>query len=775
MVLCSLCFAFGVWLLQQQAALPAPAWAALLILLALLAWRTRGRPRSASFAVLAFGLGFFYASFSAQHRLSDTLPAAWQGRDIQVVGVAANLPRQRSYDEGFAFDVERVLTPGAHVPAHILLAVYNGDTPAPVRAGERWRFTIRLKQPHGESDPGGFDFEGWMLERDLRAAGYVRKSADNARLKTLVYSPGYLIQHLRELARERLQRVLGNAPYAGVITALAIGDQGSIPADQWQVFTRTGVNHLMAISGLHISMLALLAFGAVYALWRRVPRLALAFPARKAAAVAGLLAALLYALLCGFSIPAQRTVYMLATVAAALLLSRRIAPAQLLSLALFVVLLADPWAVIAPGFWLSFGAVALILYVSANRLGRPNWLAGYGRVQWAMLAGMVPALLALFQQISLVAPIANAFAIPLVSFIVAPLAILGTVIPIDAILWLAHGAMALGMAGLNWLAQLPDAVWQQHAPPVWSVVLGVAGALWLLLPRGFPARWLGFAMLLPLFLVMPETPAPGALRLVVFDVGQGLSVLAETHNHALLYDTGPDYPGPADSGNRIIIPALHTLGVMRLSELVLSHNDADHTGGALSVLAAEPVGWVDSSLPKNSAILAHAPDPLRCVDGQQWQWDGVRFQVLHPAPASYADGNTKKNNRGCTIRITAGKYSVLLPADNEKPSERRLLRVHPDQLAATLLVAPHHGSLTSSTPAFVQAVHPRYTVFAVGYRNRFRHPRPAVVARYKAAGSKLLRSDTDGAVIVDMGKSGVHVTRWRRAHARYWMQGLSPS
>src|SRR5271169_141017 len=422
-----------------------------------------------------------------------------------------------------------------------------------------------------------------MLERNLRASGYVRPEGNNVQLDELVISPDYLIERLREKVRVRFQQSLGDAPYTGVLAALTIGDQGSIPAAQWQVFTRTGVNHLMSISGLHITMFASLAFALTYALWRRCSRLALAFPARKAAALAGLLAALAYALLSGFSVPAQRTVYMLATVAGALLLSRNAAPSQLLAAALAVVLLADPWAVMAPGFWLSFGAVALILYVSANRMGKIHWAVEYGRVQWAMMAGMIPPLLALFQQVSLVAPIANAFAIPLVSFIVVPLAMLGAVIPIDGLLWLAHEAMSLCMVALEWLNQLPDAVWQQHAPPVWSVVLGMAGALWILLPRGFPARWLGLAMLLPMFLALPATPPEGALRLVIFDVGQGLSVAAQTHDHMLLYDAGPDFPGEADSGNRILVPSLHAQGIAQLDGLMLTHDDTDHTGGALSV------------------------------------------------------------------------------------------------------------------------------------------------------------------------------------------------
>ncbi|MBI1175284.1 MAG: DNA internalization-related competence protein ComEC/Rec2 [Sideroxydans sp.] len=769
-------FALGIWLLQQQAQLPSLAWAWLLLPLALLPWLLRRDSpgqrvaRHGLILALAFGLGFGYAAFVARQHLAEQLPAAWQGKNIEIIGVVAELPRQHERGLSFGFDVEKTRTPGVEVPPHILLATYSdksGDT-LPLHAGERWQFTVRLKQPHGTANPHTFDFEAWMLERDLRASGYVRSDGDNRRLDGLVATPRYLIEHLREAVRARFQRILGNAPYTGVLSALAVGDQSSIPQAQWQVFTRTGVNHLMSISGLHITMLGSLAFFIAYQLWRRSTRLTLRLPARKAAAIAGLLVALAYALLSGFSVPAQRTVYMLATVALALLSSRNIAPSQLLAAALTVVLLADPWAVMAPGFWLSFGAVALILYVTANRIGKTHWLLEYGKVQWAMTIGLVPPLLAMFQQVSLVSPLANAFAIPLVSFIVVPLTLLGALLPFDWLLQLAHLAMNGCMQVLEWLNQLPEAVWRQHAPPAWSIALGMFGVLWCLLPRGFPARWLGLLLLLPMFLVLPAAPGPGALWLTVFDVGQGLSVAAQTGTHVLLYDTGPDFPGDADSGNRIVVPALHARGIAQLDGLMLTHDDADHIGGAYSVLQAMPTGWISSSLPARHPLLQNMHNTQHCIAGQHWEWDGVQFEVLHPSRESYAIGKIRDNERGCVLRISTGVNSVLLAADIEKGSEQQLLRDYAGKLPATLLVVPHHGSKTSSTPAFVAAVHPRYAVFTSGYRNRFGHPNPEVVARYRQIGSELLRSDDDGAIQVEMDGSNFRLERFRALHRRYW-------
>ncbi len=802
MVLFTLFFSFGVWLLQQQAALPDFGWAWLLpgIPLALL---IPSKPlilrlaRALLLAAFAFGLGFYHAAWQAEQRLAVSLPDEWQGRDIEVIGVVAELPRSHEHGQRFSFAVEQILTPQASVPQHIYLGTYyekllsqhrldREEKPLALKAGERWQLTLRLKQPHGSSNPHGFDFEAWALENDLRAVGYVHNKGNNIRLDALADGLSYRIESWREAVRDKFNATLGGEPYVGVLSALAIGDQSSIPAYQWQVFTRTGVNHLMSISGLHITMLASLGFALTYWLWRRSVRLTLLLPARKAAALAALLVALGYALLSGFAVPAQRTVYMVGAVAAALWLNRNFSLGQILGIALLGVLFPDPWAVISPGFWLSFGAVALILYVSAYRIdtrrgsmesatasgyapvGRSHWLGEYANVQWAMTIGLVPMLLGLFQQVSLVSPIANALAIPLISLIVVPLALLGAVLPLDAPLWLAHGVMSWVMVLLEWLNSLPQAVWTQHAPPAWSVVAGMLGVLLILLPRGFPARWLGFLLLLPMFFNTPEPPAPDTLRLIIFDVGQGLAVAAQTRHHTLLYDAGPDFSADADSGNRILIPALRALGINQLDGLILTHDDSDHTGGAASVMQGMPIAWLSSSLSDGHPLTLLPAEKQRCMDGQSWQWDGVGFEILHPDAANYAAANIRDNNRGCVLRISTGNRHILLTGDIEKESEQRLLKEHAGELPAVLLVVPHHGSKTSSTDEFVRAVSPDYAVFTVGYRNRFGHPKQEVVQRYADNGAQLLRSDQDGAIQVEMNAQGLQVERYRKTHRRYW-------
>lgn len=775
MVVFAAFFALGTWLLQQQAALPSFAWAWLLLISPLALFIPRRHlaaqaARTLLLAACAAGSGFYHAAWQAEQRLAVSLPDEWQGRDIEVVGVIAELPRAHERGLRFSFDVERTLTPQASVPGHILLSTYQDEKAPPLElhAGERWQFTVRLKQPHGTANPAGFDFEAWALELDIRAVGYVHNKGNNVRMAALADGLVYRIETLREAVRDKFAATLGEAPYAGVLTALAAGDQHSIPPEQWQVFTRTGVNHLMSISGLHITMLASLAFAAVYWLWRRSVRLTLWLPARKAAALASLLVAIGYALLAGFAVPAQRTVYMVGAVTAALWLNRNFSLGQLLSIALLGVLVPDPWAVLAPGFWLSFGAVALILYVTAHRIRPQHWLAQYATVQWAMTIGLTPLLLALFQQVSLVSPVANALAIPLVSLVVVPLALLGAMLPVELPLWLAHIAMDGTMCFLEWLNGLPQAVWTQHSPPAWTVVAAMLGAFWVLLPRGFPARWLGLPLMLPMFLNAPEPPASGTLRLIVFDVGQGLAVAAQTTHHALLYDTGPDFSGEADSGNRILVPSLRAMGIAELDGLMLSHDDLDHTGGTTSVMQAMPVGWLSSPLPPGHALLRQAAEARDCADGQMWEWDGVRFEVLHPDPARNSGRKPHDNDLSCVLRISTGSQHILLAGDIEKAAEQRLLAQHRDKLPATLLVVPHHGSKSSSSYDFVAAVLPESAVFTAGFRNRFGHPRPEILQRYADSGAQLLRSDEDGAILVGMDGRGIEIDRYRQSHARYW-------
>jgi competence protein ComEC len=776
----------GVWLLQSQAKLP--GWPAIVALAAafvaaLLVQRAAAAPRFAAatrVAVLAacLGLGFAWAAGAAKVRLADRLDPEREGRDVTLTGAVASLPQPFERGVRFDFDVEDAVRAGAnpvafHAPRRVALSWYNGLTPEefqevlPVRAGERWRLTARLRRPHGTANPHGFDYEVWLLERGIGATGYVRPHGERVRLAELAYRPAYLIERLREGIRTKLWDALPEHRYAGVLIALAIGDQRAIETVDWETFTRTGVGHLMSISGLHVTMVSGLAAVLVLWLWRRSSRLMLRLPAQKAAAVAAVATAFAYTLLTGFAIPAQRTLYMVAVVAAALWLNRLQSSSRVLAAALGVVVLLDPWAVLSPGFWLSFGAVALMLYVGTSAWRDRHWALAWGRVQWAITIGLAPLLLVLFQQVSLVSPVANAIAIPVVSLVVTPLALAAAVLPGAWVAELAHAVLAALMPVLDWLAALPAAAWQQHAPAPWTAALAIAGIAWMLAPPGIPARYAAPLLLAPMFLARPPPLEAGTARVTFLDVGQGLAALVQTRNRALLYDAGPAYNPEADAGNRVVVPFLRGEGVAALDAVVVTHNDNDHSGGAASVMRTIPTATLWSSLDAAHPAMGHAPVRLPCRAGPRWEWDGVAFALLHPPAASYDDPWLKPNSRSCVLRVATRYGAVLLTGDIEERDERALLAAG-EPLGASVMLAPHHGSGTSSSAALVDAVRPRHAVFAVGYRNRFGHPKPEVVGRYLAAGAAVWRSDRDGAITVRLEPGGVAVSRHRDERRRYW-------
>jgi competence protein ComEC len=759
-------FASGVGLLQTRAALPSLWLACLLLAAALSAALLHGRMQPAwarAAARLAGGalLGFLWAALVARHYLSDELPSALEGQDLVVTGVIDSLPYRFERGLRFSLAPEQAAMPdGAPVrlPPRLALSWYSeprGPQLPALRPGERSQLALRLKRPHGNANPDGFDYEAWLLEQHLRATGSVRGDAvpGSANRRLAAFVPGFAasVERCRGWLRERIERALPGQPYAGVIIALVIGDQRDIGQADWKIFTRTGIGHLVSISGLHITMVAGLGAALAQLLWRRSfwtgLQLPLLLPAQKAAALAGVAVALAYVLLAGFGVPAQRTLYMLAVVGAALWSGRIASVSHVLCAALGTVLLLDPWAVLWPGFWLSFGAVAVILLVSLTLL--------------------------LFGQLSLVSPIANAIAIPLVSFAVTPLSLAGSMAPAPLSAWLlqaAHWLVQQLAVLLEWLSSLPLAVWSAPLPSWWMFALALLGMLWLLLPRGWPARGLGLALWLPLLLNAPRFPERG-LRVTAFDIGQGNALLLETAHHRLLYDTGPAYSPESDGGSRVIVPYLKSRGIEALDAVVVSHSDADHSGGALSVLGALDVGWVTSSLDAGHEIVSAAPQHRRCLAGQAWEWDGVRFEMLHPTPQIYAGSRWKPNARSCTLRVSVDGAAMLLGGDIEAPQEAMLLDSMPEKLPAMVLLAPHHGSGTSSTPAFLDAVAPKIAVFQVGYRNRYHHPKPQVEARYVERGIERLRSDADGAVTLDFaGAEGaaVAVERYRDVHRRYW-------
>ncbi|MEW6330627.1 MAG: DNA internalization-related competence protein ComEC/Rec2 [Pseudomonadota bacterium] len=749
-------FLGGILLVQQLAALPSLWWA---LLLPPLLWLARRRPLW--FLPVFFVAGVAWASLRAGLILQDSLAPELEGRDLLVEGRVDDIPKPTGFGQRFELEVSRATLDGApvRVPRKILLNSRARDFQP--RAGETWRLPVRLKRPHGYQNPGGFDYEAHLFRDRIRARGYVRDSVAPQRLAEPAWHD---IDRWRQELGESIRARLPGSEYAGIIVALANGDGRGLATEQWEVLRRTGTLHLVAISGLHISLIAGVVFFIARRLWSLPGTTVLRLPAPQFGAVCALLAAVFYAALAGFVVPTQRALIMLTVAMAGILLRRRFPPSQILAVAGLAVLVYDPLSVMAAGFWLSFAAVAVILFfMHDDRRHIPvAWKWGY--IQWAIALGMLPLMLAMFQQLSLVAPLANMLAVPVFDLLLVPLTLCGALllgVAPDAAgwlfgfaAWLLHGLWQ----ALAWLAEPSFSQWTQAAPPAWALIGSVVGVLLLLAPRGWPARWVGAVWLLPLFLVRPPLPAAGEVWFTLLDVGQGLSAVVRTREHTLLFDAGPRF-GDFDTGAAVVEPYLRAAGVRRLDAFIVSHGDIDHVGGAPSVLREMPVGMLLSSVPEK------LPPAQPCRAGQAWSWDGVEFHILGPDDDA---GASRRNDASCVLQVRSRHGNILLPADIEARAEKKLVQQLGGHLRSEILVAPHHGSKTSSTPAFIDAVAPRHVLFPVGYRNRYRHAHPDVVRRYAERGVVLHDSPSAGALEFRLGAGGLNATAYRTWQRRYW-------
>jgi competence protein ComEC len=742
---------------QQLPVLPSLWWG--LMLLPLL-WLSLRRP--AWIFPLFFVAGVVWVSFRADAILQDSLPRELEGEDLIVEGRIADIPQKAEFGQRFELEVARAERDGevVQVPQRILLNSH--DFSFHPRAGEIWRLLVRLNRPHGYQNPGGFDYEAYLFRSRIRAKGYVREDIVPRRIAES--TAWHDIDRLRQDLGDRIRAQLPDNPYAGIVVALANGDSRGVSHEQWQVLRQTGTLHLIAISGLHISLVA----GIVYFLTRRLWALpgvtVLRLPAPMFGAICALLAGAAYAALAGFVIPTQRALIMLAVAMSGILLRRRFPPSQLLAAAGLAVLLYDPLSVMAAGFWLSFAAVAVIVFAIHGERTQRSILYKWGYIQWAIALGMLPLMLAMFQQASLVAPLANMLAVPVFDLMAVPLTLSGALLLNLFPDWfagyffkLAAGLLHGLWQALTWLAGFPFSQWTQPAPPWWALLFGVAGVILLLAPRGWPARWVGLAWLLPLVVVRPPAPMAGEAWFTLLDVGQGLAAVVRTQTHTLVFDTGPRL-GSFDTGAAVVEPYLRAVGVRRVDTLIISHGDNDHIGGAESVMRALPVGEILSSVPE---LL---PAARLCRSGQTWSWDGVDFIVMNPATI----GSSRANNDSCVLQVHSRFGNVLLPADIEARAERQLIERWGGRLRSQVLVAPHHGSKTSSTPEFIDAVAPRYVLLPAGYRSRYHHPNTAVVQRYVERGVAMRDSPTSGALEFRLRATGLETMAYREQHRRYW-------
>ena len=755
-------------------------------------------------AMAVFATNGLRASAYAAKALVPSL----EGQDIRVVGVVAAMPQVNEAGTRLRIAVEAAQLRGEPVqlPALIDVTWYSGsfrDTEDAqddalrqvpiVTAGDRWSLTARLKAPHGLRNPYGFDYELWMWEQGLQATGAVRAGPKDEPPVRMAATWQYPMEQLRQTVRDRIFARLGRtsddtdpsrAGIAGVVAALVTGDQRAIDRADWDVFRATGVAHLMSISGLHITLFAWLAAWCTGMLWRRSTRLCLWVPAPSAALVAGVLLAAGYAVFSGWGVPAQRTVLMLATVALLQGSGRRWPWPHVWLLVCAAVVLVDPWALAQAGFWLSFVAVGVLFATNpiANKAykssARGHFYALF-REQWVVTLALTPLSLLLFGQVSVVGFVANLVAIPWVTLVVTPLALGGVVY---APLWSLAALSLQPLTGaLQWLAQWPWAVVFLPTAPLWAGMAGVLGGALLAMRLPWRLRLPAFVLLVPVVFWSPARPGAGDFELLAADIGQGNAVLVRTASHTLLYDAGPQFSRESDAGHRVLVPLLRALGE-RVDTLMLSHRDADHTGGAQAVLKQQPQASLTGSIEPTHALQRVRP-VTPCLAGQKWEWDGVVFEVLHPLPGADAPQLRAKrppreprpNTLSCVLRIAAqggAGATALLVGDIETPQEQALL-ARSAPVKANLLLVPHHGSKTSSSRAFLEAVQPDTALVQAGYRNRFGHPAPDVLQRYRALGINVVESAHCGAANWS-SKLPAAVVCERDSERHYWQHQLAP-
>lgn len=710
-------------------------------------------------------LGFAWCAFRADLALQARLPRELESRDFVVTGVVDALPLRRDDATRFVLRVESAALDGDDIGLHGRVRVSWYDrVPEELAACSRWQLHLRLKRPRGLVNRGGFDSERQALERGIVAVGYVRESEHNRRIG----ERALCVDQLRESISRGIAARVADPHDAALLQAFAIGDTRGLEQGDWEVARANGIPHLIAISGFHVGVAAIFGTALAWLLWTAWPRLGLyvAFPL--AQAPAALATATLYGVLAGGSLPTVRTLAMIAVVTLTRFGRRAGSAPHALALALLSILLLDPLATLAAGFWLSFVGVAFLMLCLVRGHGMRGFLRELTIGQLVMTVSLLPLSIWFFGEASLVGALSNVIAVPVISFVIVPLCLLGvlallTVQPLAA----PFLRIAAGIAHAQWwllerLAQWPGAHWYLPSPSPCTLLLALLGATWLFAPRGIPCRVFGVLLFLPLLSPPRASPVAGSFEAVVIDVGQGLSVLVRTRSHALLFDAGARYPSEFDLGEAAVLPTLRAYGVGTLDRLVISHGDNDHAGGAAAVARAFPQAFLSSGEPQRLPVFA-----ARCRSGETWDWDGVRFRMLDPDP--WAD-SPHANDRSCVLLVEGIGGRLLLPGDISS-------RVESDVAskvgagAPLVLVVPHHGSRSSSSAAFLAALQPAVAVVSAGWRNRFHHPAREVVARYAATGLVLANTATEGALHlafpidaaprIDARERGVQRRYWR--------------
>ena len=731
----------------------------------------------------AYCLGLYWVLNWAVISVNELLPAELERQDFWVRGEIVSLPEIDGRQSQFVFKVNNAcLEPLSDCDFSddilaeqlIQLSLYQHKQIIP---GQRWQFKVRLKRPHGFLNPGGFDYEAWLWQKEIRASGYVRDDESNA---LLIPNEILNFQYLRYQFLLRLNQLFPNQSlkHLNLILALSIGDRQSITDDQWTLFNATGTTQLMGISGKHVSLLALFIYQFSKMFLSRLCKLVLYIPAARIAEFLAILVAYLYAAMAGFGLPAQRAFLMVATFMFAQCICRHSTSSNSYCLALALVLLINPLAPVGSGFWLSFIAVAMLIFVikqtETAKTTKLVKIKNLFKTQLYIFLGLLPFMLLFYQQSSISAPLVNLFAIPFITLLIVPLCLaillvsffsseLVTFLCLCVDRLLEKFLLLLKVVNTYWphaLLDLPSlALWQ------WLLffILMVLTLYQIPLSKPWPLIKIVFGALsmLAILFIKDSKLELDVFQLDILDVGQGLAIVIRTREHVMLYDLGPSYSDNFNAGEGIILPFLRSENVKRVDKVIVSHGDLDHIGGLEPILTAFPAAEYISS---NAEVFPAEFSSIECREGQYWQWDGVNFEILHPD-----HGNYNRNNSSCVLKVRNARHSVLLTGDIESRIERRLLAARAN-VESDILIAPHHGSKTSSSRRFITAVSPDFVVFSNGYLNQFKHPHPDIVKLYTNSGTIGYSTAQTGTIswLIGSNDSLPEASLYRESYKRFW-------
>lgn len=746
-----LAFAGGAASVLGLAVLPSPAGLLLPAMAGLLLWRRQ--------AVIAMVLGgFAWTSLTATLRLASDWPCV---RDRETVAMTAVVAAPATLRDGrIEFDVQVVKPDVAGPRSRLRLSWY--EPAAQPMPGQRWRLAARLRCRNGMANAGAPDRELDLLRQGIAGTGYLASDVTPVLIADERWR--HPVERLRAVIAARIDAALPGRASAAVLQGLAVGVRGNVPDALWEAFATTGIAHLMAISGLHVTGCALFVLWLLRLAWR-LPGCGQVRARTAIEMTVIVIVTTGYSVLAGASLPALRTLTMVSIVAWQRALRRTLPVHATLATAALLLVAADPLAMTSPGFWLSFVATAALLTLMDAGTGRLAWLVAFLRSQAAIFSLLAPVLMATFGRLSLVAPLVNAIAIPVFTFLLLPAILLATglsVVAPDAAagIWRALATpLDATWPWLQFAGHLPGATWSPAAQSLPLTVMATLFAFGSMLAPLRGLRLAATAVLLGLVLGRGERPAENAWTLTVLDVGQGLSAVVQTHDHVLVFDTGPRWRGGLTVARVTLLPWLRAAGIRGIDRMIISHGDVDHSGGSALIRESMPVGQIITGPDMAVAGAAGA-----CRRGQHWRWDGVEFHVLNP-PAGAVGSD---NDNSCALMVAGRGGSALLLADPEASAESALLS---QDIAADIVLLPHHGSRTSSSPGLVAAVRARLGIASTGLGNRWGLPDPGVVARWRAAGTSVLDTAQTGAVTIRFGAQRGHIdARANRLESGRWWQ-----